>query len=827
MDIVEAIQKIKLGRAICFLGSGFSRGATDAQDRPIFGDKELRKELFSIAGLSFDPTYQLTDIANYCQKKDADTSSKLNNTILERFTLTKPTPDQNEILSNPWRSAFTTNYDDIPEQIWSGEHIQVFSPTEPNKILLSGRRLFYLHGRGRDIRSTGVDPLLILSSSEYAKSTKSHQKLRDYFSNELATSEAIIFIGYSARDLDFTRQLAALGGQIRERTLFIEAPNIGVIDQARLEEYGSIEAIGTEGLAKALRETQVSEILLKRPRLIREITVSDQDRMVPVSATDNDIHRQLLTGEFNESGYAAQQQEAENNANTSPSIIERKEKLDRVFQLLGAGNHRIVVTADVGNGKSFFLRQIEQRGLDKGYRVFRIDGSGAEYSSELVSLFDTPGKKLFVADDAIRYRHQLELVGNRLTNECGLIISNFNSFENIGIHDLHQVLGGQAFEVSIDKFTTQEVRDWVSYLNRWGLWGDIHGSYSDQEKFDYIIKQCGAEMRSTVISLYRNSKLASRIASIVDYFLSNSRTPNNLDAFIGAVITSLVDKHVVWKNVVDWLAIDETKFLSEVRDSKVASILTHKNGDFGLPSKQLARFFLESNVLDVVSLNDIANIYVVIVLGTARQMTDPRQEGSARENLKELMRFRILSLLFGSSNEALRVISSIYNKLSSNHHIQKRDQFWLQFAMARMADNDLDLAESYLKNAIGIAKGHGQDWDTKQIDDQFTRLWLKKAIDSAHLNKQELKNVIINLTKSLGDKNGDVIYPLRSAKFINPLLEKHIDEIDPDTVNDLKEVLDEMRKAIGKMGKLHGAEKGETEVLRDHIRRAQLIIQNA
>jgi hypothetical protein len=41
MDLNTAVQKVKLGRAICFLGAGFSRGAKDADGRPVFGEREL------------------------------------------------------------------------------------------------------------------------------------------------------------------------------------------------------------------------------------------------------------------------------------------------------------------------------------------------------------------------------------------------------------------------------------------------------------------------------------------------------------------------------------------------------------------------------------------------------------------------------------------------------------------------------------------------------------------------------------------------------------------------------------------------------------------
>jgi len=827
MDLLEAIQSVKIGRAICFLGAGFSRGATDAQKRPVFGEWELRKALFEIVKEPFDENIPLADIANYCKKKSSDTAEAMRLLLLERFTLTNASPDQVEILSHPWRSTFTTNYDDLPEQIWSEEHIQVFSPIDPEKTLLGGKRLFYLHGRGRDIRSPDTDPLLVLTSSDYAKKSKAHQRLRDYFSNEMATSEAIIFIGYSARDLDFTRSLAALGGQVRQRTLFIEAPNLNGIDRARLEEYGSIETIGTEGFAKALRENPISDILANRPKFVRQITLNDTDRIVPKLATDLEVHRQFITGNFDAAAYAAQKQEPDRMDTSSPIIVDRTEKLDRVFQHLKAGNLRIVVTADVGNGKTFFLRQVEQRGLDEGYRVYRIDGSGPEYSGELQELFSKPGKKLFVIDDAIRHRFQIELIGRHLTNDCGMVLSNFNSFDRIGVHDMRTVVGGQIFEISVDKMTSAEVEQWRDYLNNWGLWGETLGGLTESEKIDHIVSEFGAEIRSTVIGVYRSSKLAAKISAIANFFLGGSADNNNMNGFVGAVITSLVDKHVSWKNVADWLRIDEARFLTDIQNSPISSMLVQENGEFGLPSKQLARFFLESDELSAISANDISNIYVEIVLGTARQMKDPRQSYLAKENLKELMRFRILSLLFGSDHDALNLISVIYNKLSANREIQYRDQFWLQFAMARMADADLHLAETYLAQAIGIARGHGQDWDTKQIDDQYSRLWLQKAVKSDHPNRGELRKAIKHLLTSLGPKSGDVIYPLRSAKYLEPLLEKHIDEIDVDTRAELKALVDKMIAAIGPTGKITGSERGESEVLRRHLRRARIILQTA
>lgn len=827
MQLDEAIQKIKIGKAVCFLGAGFSRGAKDAAGREVLGEYELRKEIFEIAGEYFDESVSLPDIANFCKKKSAETADKLRLLILDRFTLTLPSTSQTEILNQPWRSVFTTNYDDIVEQVWEKEPVQIFSPADPDKVLIGGRRLFYLHGRGRDIRVPDADPLLILTSHEYAASTKAHQKLRDYFSNELATAEAIIFIGYSAKDLDFTRALAALSGSIKNRILFIEAPNLKIFDRARIEDYGSIETIGADRFADVLRDTDIPDALRHRPKFVKQISFASNDPALLKTATDREIHKQLITGIFDTLSYAAQKRDEEQNSSAVTAIIERSEKLDRVFQLLSSGNSRVVVTADVGNGKTFFLRQVEQRGIEEGYQVYRIDSSGPEYSSELQSIASKPGKKLFVVDDAIRYTRQISLIGDYLTSDCGLVISNFNNFNRIGVKDLREVSRGQIYEVSVDKLTRFEVSQWRKYLDSWGLWGDKLAGLSESEKEDYLISQCSSEIRSTIVGIYKDSNVAHRISGMIDYFLNLQGGRNKIDAFIGAVICSLVDRHVEWRNVVDWLQVDEARFISDISESPIVNILVQRNGEFTPPSKQLARHFLEAGSLKSISRDGISDVYVKIVLGTARQISDSRKAGDARENLKELMRFRILSLLFGDDHDSLSLISSIYNKLAADREIQKKDQFWLQFAMSRMADEDIDLAEIYLKNAMGIAKGQGHDWDTKQIDDQFARLWLHKSLRSDQLNVGELTGAIKYLMSSLKDSPDEAIYPLRSLKLIEPALEKHIDSVPVEIRALLRDLFDLMNSAIGKTGKVVGAERGETEVLRKHLQRSILILSSA
>jgi hypothetical protein len=224
----------------------------------------------------------------------------------------------------------------------------------------------------------------------------------------------------------------------------------------------------------------------------------------------------------------------------------------------------------------------------------------------------------------------------------------------------------------------------------------------------------------------------------------------------------------------------------------------------------------------------LVDVYSAIVLGTADSASDSYLGANFRENLKELMKFRFLTRLFGEGASALHLINLVYRRLSQAPYIRKNPQFWLQYAMSRMEVDDLDNAETYLNTALGLAKERGQDYSPYQILDQRSRLYFRKnSKNSGRFNISEIRAAIKDLNDVLVDPHSEVVYLFRAIPFINDFVEAQIDNCDQE----LRATILELIKKINDAGEgylhLPRSQKGETSVLRKALNAVLLTLRNA
>lgn len=240
-------------------------------------------------------------------------------------------------------------------------------------------------------------------------------------------------------------------------------------------------------------------------------------------------------------------------------------------------------------------------------------------------------------------------------------------------------------------------------------------------------------------------------------------------------------------------------------------------------STELASYIL--NNYDF-AIDEIVEVYSKIVRETAYSADDLRGGFDARENLKELMRFRFLTKLFSSPVVGATAINAVYQRLSVVQRIRDNDQFWLQWAMARMEIDDLGNAETYLNTAIGLADKKGEDYSQHQIKDQRTRLRFRKyGKPKAVINKKEILEACTDLKNLLKSNDDPLVHPLRSAKHILDFLEEKADKIDQVLASAIKEVIDMMKDKMPS-SRLEKSQKGETEVIRKNVRSCGLILAN-
>lgn len=802
----EAFALAANGGAICFLGAGFSLLATDSDNKPLPSTFDLASELRLMSGMDAKNQASLSDLAEYCES-DPDLRKKLQVLLVKRLTKTKPKEFHRDILSIPWRSIFTTNFDDVVEMALPESRIDVFTPSLKPAPVLSGKTpLYYLHGRALDILQKDTPPSLVLSETNYLNMRDENRTLFSRLTNDISCARAIILVGYSIRDLDIARAFFVASEDIKNKTYIFCAPDEDAVGMKRLSKFGTVIPIGTESASKYAKSAQIC-----CGTSIETFSFIDEYKPSSSPSDDiemSDVERLIISGSFDTTKF---EQQILDSSGSSLYCVERKSSIQSILDS-ETQIRRFIVTSNLGNGKSLFLEQLAYRAFRRGMGVYRISTNINEIYAEIERVCEKQHPYLFIIDDVVRYRTIAKFIGVRL-NSLGVLVCTTRSESEHSVFDIHQTdLGGAITEISLDNLDDGELAVWDALLERWGLW-ESRVADPTATRIRFLKRDCGGENRAIVLSVFRNSKIAEKIDNIVSYFLKHH--PQHEKAFVAILISSLCQQHVRWSNVVDWCQIDEFSLKNDVVNSEVFDFLQKTTGSWHLiTSSQLAAHILNTRGHQIAQ-QTIVDVYTKIVRETAYSANDSRSGLDYRENLKELMRYRFLTRLFGESGESMPLIASVYKKLSSVEKIRQYDQFWLQYAMSRLEAGDVENAERYLNVALGIARSKGEGYSPHQIIDQLVRLLFQKnSITKDRFNRREIDDAIRYMRDRATKRDQEVIFQLRAVPHIHRFVERHADDIDNSLRLALIDILEQILVSA-KSGIAPGAKKGELKSLKD------------
>jgi hypothetical protein len=778
----------------------------------------LIEEIKAGVGIDLAEDASLADIADYCDGQPSR-QQILHRILVNRLTLCNPSRAQKVVANQSWRSVFTTNFDDTLERCLPDGGYQVISPTSISTSRVLGKLpLYYLHGRAKDLIESNEDPRFVISERNYLTLREENRELYAQLQNEFFCAKLIVIVGYSVRDLDVARILIGSAGAFHRKTVIICDPKESQLSIARLGKFGHVLPIGITGFEAELNNaTRVDATKRGSLQFVEEI--------VPIEAAakieGEDFVNLILTGNFVHAKYQSQMRQDRHVA--EPYCVRRSSALDIVVDRSKSGNNRFIVSSDIGNGKSIFLDQLADELISTGYRVIRISSRLNEVFSELEAVLAAREQTAFLIDDLIRYPNVAKFIGYRLNSSCILVCTTRANADDVQFQELNGLLGGAVRHIDLNPLSKDELQSWDRALERWGLW-EQRISLSLSERMDFLSRQCGAENRSIVLSLFRNAQIARKIDQIVNFFL---RQGDHGRAFAALLISSLCQQHVGWESLVSWLGIDEVRLRDSIRKSSIADLFSSGRNWNIFTSSQLAEYILHTKYV-AEDRDTLVDVFCTIVLGTAESATDSFLGFNFRENLKELMKFRFLTKLFGDDSESIKLINLVYSRLSKAPFIRRNPQFWLQYAMSRMEVNDLDAAETYLNTALGLAKERGMDYSPYQVLDQRARLYFRKNSKIQGIfNASEIKSAIKDLSDILGDHNRDTVYVFRSIPLIRDFVEMQIDDIDKELRDSIMALTLRVNAAGEGHASLPRSQKGETRVLRKAMTDLLLTLRNA
>lgn len=662
MEMEQALKLAHDGRALLFIGAGFSRGATNLVGDDFAVGADLAVSLIKEAGLPAG--IALDDAA--ARYVDVFGEDKLVDLLKLSFTAKTIAECHRQIAATPWRRVYTTNYDDVFELACSniGKRVDSVAPLDDIQQI-SKKNLLCIHLNGF-IRRTDRGSIwndLKLTQPSYDSGSAMDSDWGSLFRADLQAARAIFFVGYSLADIDIRRLL--LEEQLIDKSFFVLGPTPDMATAYRAVRYGLPIAKGTTEFASQLtdfRKTYVPEEDTAPLNFCLALYGAD---VVPVSLEDRNVFDLLLFGRLRPELVVA-------------SILGQikycgpRKQNELALARIESGTRLVVIHSALGNGKTVALEALKYLAYSKGYRVFSLANRGESLAEELQNAVIGPGKKVFFIDNYVEWLDLFTTFGAHRSEDFTIVASARSASNDVLVDRLAKDLDIEnIIEIPVDELDPGDI-DWmVRFFDEFGVWGD-KASWSTLRKVSYLTQTCEREWKAILLTLLESPQMVERLQTLFSALKKNGvyREP-----IIRLLILTVIAYRPDMSVLVDLCGegILETGF----RRDPVAKELM----EFGLTSVGM-----RSSVTAEVLLRQVVdpNAVVTAVIGLINR-ADKRFHLSPynRELFKNLVRFGNLQLVFAEKDRG-RACMRVYESIKHLPHCSRSPLFWLQYAIAAL-----------------------------------------------------------------------------------------------------------------------------------------------
>ena len=761
MNINEAIEKALDKEAIVFTGAGFSLGAINLNDHEFLRGQNLANFLALKAGSHEKHT--LEDAAElFLEKLDEDALIKV---IKEEFTAKQIKDFQRELMVVPWKRVYTTNYDDVVEMAYRANGKIINSATSPDDVHVFPKDqpiCVHLNGYVEKLHRGNIGTELKLTDSSYVSASLEHSPWAVMFRQDIRLAKSIIFVGYSLYDLDIKRILNE-NPEIKEKCFFILGNSPDEDTLRRAERFGNVYKISTQEFAELVKERRQHYIPVEN--VFSPLSVKEYTNPTGTNITDEAFRDLLLLG-------TKKQEMIYESMSTHKRYYLERTAENRVFELFKKGHPVICILSDLGNGKSLFVDGLRVKGIENGFRVFTTNEHNLEAVRELQLIAQLPGKVMVIIEEYQNWLEEINIFRTNATANTLLILTARNSIHDVFLDELNRMAAVQSLEeIRLDVIDENELKWFVDIFNEFGLWGEW-AAKSPEAKFRYLKNNCHGQFHSILLRVLESPDIGQHLRKICDALV---RQRKDYDIILSAVILIILNQNPTIETLSDfWGAevISSTRF----RTDPIVKQLVDVKGNELLVKSPVAAQYLVRNLVDKAMI--VSVLTKMAEKANANMSISPRY----RDMMFNLVRFSNVQLVLPLENPAGAVIS-YYESIKNLRFCNKSPGFWLQYAIACLAINDLPRAKTYFKDAYGWAANFGTD--TYQIDNHFARFLLTEAIQN--LDKPKAMDNF-RQARSIVDrqiKRERMYYPYRVATNYQGFINCFGSSLTP---NELKEV---------------------------------------
>jgi len=777
MDFKDAIAKISWGRSLLFTGAGFSMGAKNlnGEFRTAY---TIANDLYSRCKVK--DNYQDGNLQKasqwYIKNQGADAMIDF---FKDEFTARGITSEQIEIGKLNWKRCYTINYDEILEYAYriNGRTITTVTPSDNSQLYKKSDVCLHINGAISKVTAENINTEIKLTiksyANDYVKNTGWWQMIEDDF----IVCDAIFFIGCSLdNDLDLIRLLNQTN-DIKSKTFFIVGPDEHEMNLIGLEEFGTPITIGLEGFINAVKETPQIPI----PALTTYHYFSTpKHKNVRPKWQHSEFTDLLIKGDINENLLYYSIKEP----SYYPYFLYRQ-RIDTIIDSIAEGYKRFVVNADLGNGKTVFMKGLSCVLQSKGYKVFWLEKNLDTAADELIGICENEHGNIAIF--AENYVNNLSLLKRlKSTNISGIILvvsertniyeSSFTSLEDISDNFM---------DINVDELDDNEVDALITLIEKNGLWRSWANKTID-EKRKYIIDKCKRHIGHFMLSFYKSRHIEREYQNIIDTIKNKNEY---YQALIYILFGNILDFKLCYTDVINDLDIDALSTPNFKRNVHLRELVDFENNNIIFKSSLLAQYIVKN----LLKPDDVVPALIFIF----KQLHKKRDIARIKQYLKALTRYNNLDKLFNKVHGFNRAIFTFYENIVECEYNKNNPLFWLQYAIARLADEDYENSEYCFENAYAFAKT--QSFDTYQIDNHYARYLLENAVYRG--SQEESMEVFQDAHRKLMTrKRGDEYryYNYRVAQNYLRFYERFYDGFSSSEKNEFIEACIEMQMEVKK-----------------------------
>lgn len=740
------------GDALLFVGAGFSRNTTNSAGEELPLTNELNIELQKMSGISPEEINENLNIQQTSEYFiDVKGEQMLVDYLKEKFTVTEVQEWQKRISSHNWRRIYTTNYDNIIEvssnRVGIHRYAVAVSKNAESSTGDKDKQIVHLNGYVDYIDKKNLMSSTKLTSQSYIDTHFLDSSWRSEFEIDLDHAKSIFFIGFSLDyDLDLKRIISS-NKNTKEKTYFVNGKSRSPITRKSLEKYGTVLDLTGEEFSNLLEE----EKLNYRPKTdnkIRTYSFTKKNfEVVKEEIRNQDVADMFFNGEIDMNKLYTYR-------DRKPYLVNRENR-DKVIENLSKYS-LFVVHSKLGNGKTFFLTDLEIELNKRGYEVYSYNGDPNNIVDDVRNLLKLKNDKvIIIIDDYYSIKSEFKYFSTLDKSKFKFIVAGRSAVNNNIISEFiskSTFKNEETIVINLDKVEKKEQTQLYKLIENHNLWGTRAAKASSNQK-DYIRQISKGGFKKIAIELFKSNSvmenwfslykgLNGTLYDIVTAVFINSALRTNLNIQQLQTLldsTDLSKKEIEDVSLLEFVDIDKRKI---ILNSSIAAIeMLKKEEHKSNILKVMIKLFIKSDSIDT------KKTYYYF----KRQMVS----------------FSNISLLFSGlgsdelNNQAVKYYEAIVNtKFAKNNPF-----FWLQYGIQKLNEKEYDIADRFFDNGLSFAKKRGMD-DFYQINAQKARGIIEKLNDHK-INPNEaftkFEQAHQLLLKDFNNKANNKFYQLRQS----------------------------------------------------------------